>query len=167
MRENENHNTIKMSCLLFLYASGGFFDDNIARTTNTKPHLNDRMCTVIRLVVTANCQNGMNVSSRISTLCFFPSTNGLWCRCWCCDDAYYYVWSSKPNRIVVASLYLSPSLLQHLPPTLYFPTSSGLTFNGKSFATKVANRETYKRNRLASSTGSGEFQSKLYCLPIR
>lgn len=144
-----------MSCLLFLYASAGFCDDTgHTRRTNREPHLNDRMCTVIRLVVTANCQNGMNVSSRISRLCFFPPRQMV------CGDG------GIPNSIV-GTLPPFPSLSLTLALTLYLPTSSGLKFNGKSFATKVPNRESYKRNRLASSTGSGEFQSKLYCLPIR
>lgn len=79
---------------------------------------------------------------------------------------YIYVYTESQAipyiiYIVVASFALVLALCIHLP------TSSGLKFNGKSFATKVPNREMYKRNRLASSTGSVNFSRKLYCLPFR
>lgn len=63
------------------------------------------MCAVIRLVVTANCQNGMNVSSRISRLCFFPSTKGLWQWRW------YLLWCVKSQAIPYSGRYFAARYL--------------------------------------------------------
>lgn len=104
-------------------SSVGFCDDDVTQTANTKPHLNDRMCTVIRLAVTANCQNGMNVSSRISMLCFFPSTNGHDGGCWWwCILFGVCVWKDKPFHVVVATLSLTASAsVSHPIPSYMVP----------------------------------------------
>lgn len=113
--------------------------------------MSNRIYAIIRLVVKANCQSGVSLEGFIS-FAFFALDEWL---------------AVMHTYIVEASLSLSVYLFSLCVHLVYLLNSSGSKFNGKSFATQVPNREMHKRNRLASSTGSVNSNSKLYCLPFR